>query len=277
MWSWPKGKPRGPLSPEHLVATRRKAKPQPQLAPVVAACAAVLRRCRRAAFGHGAGLRYVPEASLIALAERLTLNEPAGDPKVPQVRADLARMIFNRRRLDWTKGWRVERITAAIPETWERRVVVAECFNITEKLLGPVERQSFSVVRLIELCAQLETAAAFENYVAACLRQAKRRSKLVSAIISQQAFDYWQNTKEKDVWQRGLNAYGTPEQNKKWLDEFERKIAARVIRADFRQGEQEKNHANKNLELSSLTPEQEAQRWRELKEKEYLAAIGTVR
>ncbi|MDP9200535.1 MAG: hypothetical protein M3P26_01200 [Gemmatimonadota bacterium] len=142
-----------------------------------------------------------------------------------QVRADLVRMIFHRWRLDWTKGWRVERITAAIPETWEARLVIAENFTTAEKLLGPVERQSFSVVRLIEVGIQLETAAAFENYVGDCLKQPKRRSTMVSAIISQGAFDYRQKGKDKkkeDVREsRGLRAarqYGmTPEQHQEWL------------------------------------------------------------
>jgi hypothetical protein len=219
--AWEKGKPRGPLSPEHLAATRRKAKPQAPVPAEVAKCAAWLRQRRRVEFGLSAGARYVPEASLLTLAERLTLNEPAGEPRVLQVRADLVRMIFNRRRLDWTKTWRVERITAAIPETWEGRLLVAENFTTAEKLLGPVERQSFSVVRLIELGTQLETSAAFETYVGACLRQKKRRSRLVSAIISQEAFDYWKNSKEEDVIARGQQANGmTPEQHQEWLAQW---------------------------------------------------------
>lgn len=214
---WPKGKPRGPLSAEHLAATRRKPRPPTVLLPEVAECSAWLRKRRRADFGRDAGLRYVPDASLTALATRLTLNEAVGDPRATQVRGDLVRMIFNRRRLDWTRGWRVERITAAMPESWEARRVVAENFTIAEKLLGPIGKQAFSAVRFVELSVQLDTSAAFENYVNACLQQETRRSKTVSAIISEEAFQYWSNSKDNDLLARG-RAYLTTEQHEEYRD-----------------------------------------------------------
>lgn len=304
MWAWPKGTPRGKQSPEHLAATRRKPKPKAPVSPVLAQCAAWLRQRRRVEFGLTAGLRYVPEATLLALAERLTLNEPVGDPNAPQVRADLVRMIFHRWRLDWTKGWRVERIIAAIPETWESRLVIAENFTTAEKLLGPVERQSFSVVRLIEVGIQLETAAAFETYVRDCLKQPNRRSKMVSAIISQGAFDYRQSTKEEVMRTVGKNekkadvgtrsehcGYMTPEEHEAYIAEAVATI--KTIPASFSPiAEEEKEHAEETrtyqieradqepkeeMRASNLTPEQALQEWKDRKEKEWLAEIGTGR
>src|SRR5258706_13776054 len=128
---WQKGRARGPQSPEHAEKRRQARWGERPVVPLeIQAWTACLWRAWRFAF-QGRGPKNVSKADMMALSALIAEHGRPDDHSAQEVRDGLVTLLFNRRRLDWTRGWSLRRHIASLPTTVEGRALLARALTAT--------------------------------------------------------------------------------------------------------------------------------------------------
>lgn len=192
---WPKGRPRGPQSAEHVEKRRMKLqKPKVSLPLEVGAWIVWVKRahrvwCRRFHLS-GRGNWNLAQESLIAFAERLSL---IGDPEAQDAQVAfqvLQKLIFCRERLDWTKGESLRQAVDALPTTRpELMRVVAACE--AAEAVEPLEKARFSLPTFVEAAKRIP-ADGVAGYVDKLLNEPTRTQKTIRSMFCSATIAYWE-------------------------------------------------------------------------------------
>jgi hypothetical protein len=137
MWAWPKGKPRGKLSPEHLAATRRKPKPQAPVSPEVAEWVPSVRKAHRSwrrRFPLGRGPWNLSGETFLLIASLPSVVGTPVDPAAQKVFNAIVALLFRRVLPDWNQKQSIPNQVRALPQTREGLLKIAEFVEATGKL-----------------------------------------------------------------------------------------------------------------------------------------------
>ncbi|MGH9891841.1 MAG: hypothetical protein ACREA0_07645 [bacterium] len=190
---WPKGRPRGPLSPEHLAATRRKPRPPEPLPPGVREWSRYLwLALRKRSRGHRLPAN-IGRGSVEELARRLSLVGWPSDPEAQQMYQATVALLFSRGRLDPRTNRRqtLVKYLDLYPDNRSGLLRLLDSVKATAQIPGPgIAKASLSVDNFLRVAVQIPKGNA-EEFVRFILGDPSRTKRTIAAIFCPGTFEYW--------------------------------------------------------------------------------------